>query len=143
MKTRSRANGQSIIEFALIFPLFFFLITGLFDLGRAVVFMSTLNTAAREGTRWAIVQPRGTSTDLVADHVREYYFNLKELSDNSTITPVFVYPTGSTDPTEASVTITITYEFVPITPGMKELLGSGSGIPLQAKSTMLLAPVAR
>ncbi|MEN6571700.1 MAG: TadE/TadG family type IV pilus assembly protein [Anaerolineaceae bacterium] len=144
MKMRRYPRGQSIIEFALIFPLLFFLISALFDLGRAVFYMSSLNTAVREGTRWAIVQPRATiSTAAVADHVRQSFFDVKELANNSTITPVFVYPTGPTDTTDASITITITYSFVPITPGMAALLAGGGGIPLKAESTMLLAPVAR
>jgi Flp pilus assembly protein TadG len=142
MRTKNRTLGQSIIEFALIFPFLLFLLLGLFDLGRAVLFMSTLNTAAREGTRWAIVQPRGTTSAAVQAHIRQYFFDIKELSDNSTINPVFYYPSVSTDP-EASVTITITYTYLPITPGIKEILGSGSGIPLKAESKMLLAPVAR
>lgn len=143
MISKHRPVGQSILEFALIFPFLFFLITGLFDLGRAVLYMSTLNTAAREGTRWAIVQPKGITTTEIQNHIRLYYFNIKDLADNSTITPVFVYPTGPTDPTEASVTITINYTYAPITPGMKELLGAGVGIPIKAESKMLLAPVAR
>jgi len=138
MKSQHRARGQSILEFALLFPFFIFLITGLFDLGRAVVFSSSLNTAVREGTRWAIVQPKGITIDAVASHVREYYFGIKDLADNSVITPEFCYT--CTDPT---ITISITYTFVPITPGMKELLGSGVGIPLEVKSTMLLSPVAK
>ena len=137
MKPRTR--GQSIIEFALLFPLVFLLITGLFDLGRAVFYLSTINTAAREGTRWAIVQGKKTiTTTLIQDHVREYYFSDANLAANSTITPVFDY--AATDPT---VTITITYMYFPVTPGINLLLGSGKGIPLKAESTMFLTPLAK
>ena len=177
MRTKNRTLGQSIIEFALIFPFLLFLLLGLFDLGRAVLFMSTLNTAAREGTRWAIVQNRDysknalckvkdtsgndlilTANECVCNYVRtQKLFTLQALvggidpDDPATycaapsgalITPDIYYPTDSTDP-EANVTITITYNYLPITPGMKELLGSGIGIPLKAESKMLLAPVAR
>ncbi|MEN6579116.1 MAG: TadE/TadG family type IV pilus assembly protein [Anaerolineaceae bacterium] len=140
MKSGNRTRGQSIIEFALLFPLLFFMITGLFDLGRAVVYLSALNSAVREGTRWTIVQPKNTITPaLVESHMRSLnFYGINDLATNSTITPVFVY--AAEDPT---ITITATYNFVPITPGMKELLGSGTGIPLKAESTMLLTPVSK
>lgn len=138
MKNSKRTSGQSLIEFTLVFPLLIFLIFGLFDLGRAVFFMTTLNTAVREGTRFAIVQPKSVTNADIETHLRGYYFNIEELADHSAITIVRNYLLD--DP---NVTITITYEFVPITPGIKQLLGTKTGIPLTAESTMLLSPVAK
>lgn len=152
MNKHSELRGQSIIEFALIFPLLFFLITGLFDLGRAVLFMSTLNTAVRESTRWAIVQPMNTSINAVCKYVREKEFGLQALAGVvDETTPDYCNPTGGAkiepffnyDTPDSTITITATYIFVPITPGMKQLLGGGIGIPLKARSSMLLAPIAR
>ena len=57
MIKRQTVSGQSLVEFALIFPLIILLLMGLFDIGRAVFYYSTLNTAVREGTRLAIIQP--------------------------------------------------------------------------------------
>ncbi len=54
MKT-SAARGQSLIEFALIFPLVLFLLLAFFDFGRGVFYYSSLSNAVREGTRAAIV----------------------------------------------------------------------------------------
>lgn len=48
-------RGQSLVEFALVLPIFLLVITGLFDLARAVWQENTLAYAAREGTRFAIV----------------------------------------------------------------------------------------
>jgi len=48
-------RGQSLVEFALVLPIFLLLITGLFDLARAVWQENTLAFAAREGSRYAIV----------------------------------------------------------------------------------------
>ena len=48
--------GQSLLEFALLLPILLMVIMGLFDIGRAVFYYSTLNTAVREGTRFAVVQ---------------------------------------------------------------------------------------
>lgn len=51
----SRARGQSLVEMALILPLFLLVVISIFDLGRAVFAYNTLTNAAREGARFAIV----------------------------------------------------------------------------------------
>jgi Flp pilus assembly protein TadG len=57
-------GAQSLVEFALILPIFLLLITGLFDLARAVWQENSLAYAAREGTRWAIVHGSGSTTPV-------------------------------------------------------------------------------
>jgi Flp pilus assembly protein TadG len=52
---RDDDRGQSLVEFALLLPLMLLIITGLFDVARAVWQENTLAYAAREGTRFAIV----------------------------------------------------------------------------------------
>jgi hypothetical protein len=52
---RNDDRGQSLVEFALLLPLMLLIITGLFDVARAVWQENTLAYAAREGTRYAIV----------------------------------------------------------------------------------------
>jgi len=52
---RDDDRGQSLVEFALLLPLMLLIITGLFDVARAVWEENTLAYAAREGTRFAIV----------------------------------------------------------------------------------------
>jgi TadE-like protein len=61
---RTELRGQSMVEFALILPVFVLLLVGLFDVGRAVYAYNTLNNAAREAGRLAIV-------DQYEDHVRD------------------------------------------------------------------------
>jgi len=48
-------GAQSLVEFALLLPLFLLVVTGIFDVGRAVWQENSLAYAAREGTRYAIV----------------------------------------------------------------------------------------
>jgi Flp pilus assembly protein TadG len=55
-RRRQEAAGQTLIEFALILPLFLFLLFGLVDMGRYVYLNSTLSQAAREGARLASVE---------------------------------------------------------------------------------------
>ncbi len=48
-------RGQSIVEFALILPVFVLVLVGVFDLGRGIYAFNTISQAAREGARLAIV----------------------------------------------------------------------------------------
>jgi Flp pilus assembly protein TadG len=52
---RDEQAAQALVEFALVLPLFLLLVTGIFDVARAVWQENTLAYAAREGTRYAIV----------------------------------------------------------------------------------------
>ena len=56
--------GQTLVEFALVFPVFILLLFGLLDMGRYVYLNSTLSQAAREAARVAAVEASWTgSTD--------------------------------------------------------------------------------
>jgi len=49
------SRGQTLAEFAMILPVFLLVLVGLFDAGRLVFAYHTVNNAAREGGRQAIV----------------------------------------------------------------------------------------
>lgn len=51
----SRNRGQSLVEFALVLPLFLVLFIGVIDLGLGVFAYNSITNAAREGARLAIV----------------------------------------------------------------------------------------
>lgn len=55
-RARQRHSGQSLVEFALVFPIFILLVFGLIDMGRYVYMNSTVSQAAREATRLAAVE---------------------------------------------------------------------------------------
>ena len=53
--SRSRSaseRGQSLVEFALVAPLFFLALVGMLDFGRFVAATETVNSSAREGARF-------------------------------------------------------------------------------------------
>lgn len=133
-----KQKAQSLLEFALVFPLIFFLITGLIDLGRALFFYSTLNNAVREGTRYAIVQPKGTEDSVLTAKVASYFYEINDLQNNVSIT---VNHTGTTS--DPKIQIRAVYVFKPITPGLKQILGAGHTITIQAQSEMRLTPIAQ
>ena len=49
------SRGQALVEFALVLPLLILLLVGIFDFGRAIYAFNTVNNAAREAVRLAIV----------------------------------------------------------------------------------------
>ena len=63
-KTLIRSHfGQSMVEFAMILPLFVLVIIGIFDLGRAFFAFIAISNGAREGTRVYTFQPDKTTID--------------------------------------------------------------------------------
>ena len=61
-ETRFRhQSGQSLVEFALILPLFVLLIIGIFDIGRAFFAYIEITNAAREGARLYTFWPDKTT----------------------------------------------------------------------------------
>lgn len=64
MKPDRDLRGQSLVEFALIVPIFILVLAGLFDVGRAVFAFNTINQAAREAARLAIV-------DQTVSHIQD------------------------------------------------------------------------
>lgn len=139
-------RGQSLVEFALIFPLAIFLLLGFFDLGRAIIYYSSLSNAVREGTRAGIVnhtylEDVATAVDTskavmttspicpeIADEdlamtedtlrciVYRYGFALSESFDPLTD----VVPTVSLNEKAIyeKISITANYCFKPVTPGI-------------------------
>jgi Flp pilus assembly protein TadG len=55
-RRRWRERGQTLVEFALVFPVFMVLLFGIIDGSRLVFTNSTLSQAAREGARQASVE---------------------------------------------------------------------------------------
>ena len=66
---RVNQRGQTVVEVALILPIFVLLLVGIFDLGRAVYATSTINNAAREAGRLAIVDQ--TLSQIKAEAVKQ------------------------------------------------------------------------
>ena len=53
---RHREGGQTLVEFAVVLPIFLLVVIGLFDAGRLVYTNSALSQAAREGARLAATE---------------------------------------------------------------------------------------
>lgn len=65
---RKNRPGAAVVEFAAVAPVFFMLVFGIIELGRALMVMSLLNQAARTACRKAIVGTL-TSNSAIQDDV--------------------------------------------------------------------------
>ena len=61
-----RQRGQTLVEFALIVPIFALLLFALLDFGRVVYVQNTITQAAREAIRVAMLEPSDSSAKYSA-----------------------------------------------------------------------------
>jgi len=148
-------RGQGLVEFALVFPVFVLLLLGIFDLGRAVYAYNTIGDAAREGARVAIVNQIETSPDCVLDRpiqdLANPHWSIKACAirwgnaldlQDANVTVSYAAPPGITLTCSPTVsvgciaTVTVTYDWHPITPIIGGLVGdlamsSTSQVPVE------------
>ena len=121
---RRGEGGQALAEFALVSLIFFMLIFGMIDIGRAVWHYNTLSQATREGTRYAIVHgadsldasgpgsayytPPNTDTN-VTQVVTSHASSL----DTAQLTVTAEWVDGTNDP-GSRVTVSAQYTYEPV-----------------------------
>jgi hypothetical protein len=122
---QKKTSGQTLVEFALILPLFVLIVMFIFDIGRAVYYYSVLYNAVREGARLAAV---GETDYVMLENIvvdRAYGMELDPAGG------VHFNPSGDLIVVEAI------YEYRPITPIVGRFLPGGT-LELRAEATMRL-----
>ncbi len=128
--SRRRASGQSLTEFALIFPVLILVIVAVFDVGRGIFAYNTLSDAARQGTRHAIVnQTESEVKQKVLDLANAAGLGLTSADVGVT------YEGSPCSPVKLGcvAVVTVEYEYVPLTPIIDQILDP---ITLRAESKM-------
>lgn len=124
-RAAGEARGQSLVEFGLILPIFVLLLVGLFDVGRAVYAYNTLNNAAREAGRLAIV-------DQFEDHVLDEAMDAASGVDveRNEITVAYELPDGDPCPyvgddqiVKCVAVVTVPYTYAAATPIIGNIIG--------------------
>ena len=71
--SRRRREGQSLVEFAVVLPIFLLLLAGLVDFGLGLYSQMTIINASREGARLGIVElgVPGADVNVAKQHVRD------------------------------------------------------------------------
>jgi Flp pilus assembly protein TadG len=133
-------RAQSLVELALVLPVLLLIVTGLFDLARAVWQENALSYASREATRYLIVHGSaatspvpycsGTCTNsAVTSVVQNAAIGLYN------ITVTISFPDGGNDRNNR-VTVDTTAPFVPLP--SQYLLGGAFSLTLRGGSTLVI-----
>lgn len=123
---RGPRRGQSLVEFALVLPIFVLVLVGIFDAGRAIYVYSTINNAAHEAVRLAIVDQNADDVRAraisrsVAVGVDAADVTIRWLSADYTD----VAPCNATPRFGCTVEVSVGYEFTAATPIISNLMGT-------------------
>ncbi len=160
MRTLFRRLGreeaaQSLVEFALVLPIFLLIVTGLIDVARAVWQENTLAYAAREGTRYAIVH--GSAGNPIAWSGSNSTNTCSTAAPTSSCQPIFdtvtaaaigvagvsvtvTWPDGAAGATcydrNCRVTVDATAQFVPLP--SQYMLGGAFQVTLRGGSQLFI-----
>lgn len=146
MKTKRASSGQTLVEFALVFPLILLIVVVFIDLGRIVYYHSALSNAVREGARYAIVHQYTVDSVRQSDVqqvVVKYGVGLPAFTKFSVYCGQAVTDPSLEDhsaPCSNYVTVYAKMQVDPMVPFMAQIIGSGNKFDVTAVSTMLMTP---
>lgn len=125
LRRQDRA-GQTLVEFALIIPIFILIVMGIFDVGRAIYAYTTINNAAHEAARLAIVDQ---NTADVRDTAVGQAVGVRIAPGDVTVrwldaSYADAAPCNTTPRFGCAVEVSVAYEFIPATPIIGDLLGT-------------------
>jgi Flp pilus assembly protein TadG len=129
---RRRERGAAAAEFAMILPLFFLMVMGSVDFGRAFWTKNTLANVAREATRYASVRSLRSQDPATLTKIKGVI-----LGQSGPLDPDKMVVTASWTPTNnpgASVRVDVSYPFEPVLP-----LLFFESIAMTSSSTMIVS----
>jgi PKD repeat protein len=139
--SRQKSRGQSLVEFALVLPVFLLFVAAALDLGRVFYANISMNNAARAGAFEAAKNPAsfgaGQSCDAsdagrIVCRVQFEARNTAIAISNSDITATC--NSGCADAVGSTVTVTVKGSFQLVTPILSAVFG-GQNIPLRSSAT--------
>ena len=116
-----RSDGQTLVEFALVLPIFLLLVMGIFELGRAITYWHDLNNTAQVAARYAVVnrypgctQPTPPGAPGTSPGQRAISTPEAQERRVTTVTICYRDDDGNNTPTAGDpVTVTMTSTFTP------------------------------
>lgn len=128
---RASTRGQSLLEFALVTPVFLWITVGIVDLGAGITSYNLLANAAREGAR-AGIYPATTDADIIAGVNSQTLILGTIPASRITITPA----APASRVSGSTITVALSHTYVPFTPLLS--IAVGTGIPMTSTSTMMI-----
>lgn len=109
-------DGQAMVEFALVLPIFMLILCGILDFGWMFYNQLSLDNACREGARYAVVHS-DVATVQIEQRIRSSCSRIT--GDDMEISVVFSNPST---PTDGDVNVTIVSEMRVLTPVMSAIV---------------------
>ena len=129
-----RDRGASAVEFAIVLPALFLVIAGIIDFGRYFFTQIQVTNASREGARAAVMYPSPSAADLNAITTRA--MSAAAGVQGVAVQGVSTCASGAT--TNASVTVTATFDWIVLGPAIKMFGGNWTALtgPVAATGVM-------
>jgi Flp pilus assembly protein TadG len=128
-----RRHGASLVEFAFVAPVFFVIVLGIFEFGRACMVSDLLTEAARQGCRQGVIE--GTSSADIEQAATSYLASVGISGDSAGVS-VNGMPVNQVDvqnyPAYTDITVIVT---VPVSNVTWVPTGFLSGMTLQGQFT--------
>jgi hypothetical protein len=102
-RCRRNRRGAAVVEFAVVAPVFFAMILGMIECGRAIMVQQILTNAAREGARVAVLDSTTPTASLVTSKVTTYLQGCGITGATVTITPTEPTTAGYGQPVTVAV----------------------------------------
>lgn len=120
IKRSRHEDGQAMVEFALILPVFLLILCGIIDFGWLFYNQLSLNNACREGARYAVVHTaENADTQAIINHI-ENTTTTVFANDGIDISVKYSSPS---DPTAGDVTVDLKADISFFTPVLSTVLG--------------------
>ena len=138
-QNRRHRLGTALVEMALVLPIFFMVVLGIVEFGRAMMVGQMVTNAAREGARLAVIDGN-TNADVKA-HINSFLTNSINASESDVTIAIDIEPANSLSSTPTDVVdakprdliqirVTVPFSAVNYVPGNyladKNLIGQSS-----------------
>ncbi len=119
-KKNRREDGQAMVEFALILPIFLLILCGIIDFGWLFYNQLSLNNACREGARYAVVNTaEDANTQAIINHIENATTTI--FANNGV--DIEVTYSSPNDPTAGDITVSLEAEISFFTPVLSSVMG--------------------
>jgi Flp pilus assembly protein TadG len=147
-KSLKSSTGQSLVEFALLAPVFFLLVFGVLDFGRVLFTQMTLQHALREAGRYAVTGRRLPGTNPKTGNLYTRIESIKQIAQNAaaglSVVNISISSVlggnGSAGGPRDTVTVSLTTNLKLITPMIGRYFGSTGVYTFTVSTTFLNEP---
>ena len=132
MNVKHRQRGSALLEFALAFLVFFFVVYGIMEFGRIVASYNIIAGAAREGVRYAVVHGSASGSAASASDIQTVVRNWAIGLDTNSVVVATTWTPGNAPGSQVKVKASYT-----VTPFTSLILHNG--ITVQSSSQMTIS----